>query len=218
VPADCITIEAKISTFKLDAKDGNEYTIENLLAATTYEIQVLAVNGAASSDFSEPLNCTTLSAPPGEVRNFNYEIENGKSVFFWSLPCRPNGKLINFVIEAKPTDGGEVINVVIPYDESREVYSANETNLVKGLVYEVTIEAVNEKGRGKNASIEEVRVDNPGSKILKKMIFIITNTSFQPEPASTSSFSELFLLVCVIIGIFVIAGSLFVWYRVEITK
>jgi Fibronectin type III domain len=161
VPQACSSYKVKTNISDADSSSGTKFSVENLLPAAVYAIKVQAVNGAYLndlSDFSQPQNCTTLPAPPEEVRDFKYDRKNDFYVFSWSLPCRSNGRIENFTIEAKPRDGGESVSLEIPFEEGQVMYRINHSGLDLNLTYDVTIRATNGmlQGRSRNISTEVI--------------------------------------------------------------
>ncbi|KAF7997291.1 hypothetical protein HCN44_005568 [Aphidius gifuensis] len=129
-----------------------EFTVQNLKANTTYELEFYTMNGDLRSSGYAPATFTTLPNDPQEI--YTSIITETKLTVHYNtsyLPKNDNNKT-HYYFDITPKDNDDVVDYVI-FDPVRE-YS----NLIPGKLYTISVVVVHlEEDRVSNAEIIQVR-------------------------------------------------------------
>nr|KAG5710302.1 hypothetical protein BaRGS_009018 [Batillaria attramentaria] len=133
-----------------------EYTLTGLTPATTYHIQVQAVNQAGKGEASSTLTVTTDEDVPGAVRALRNVTRSERSVELrWIPPSNQDSVIKNYMVECLPKQTLLAGNAARYSTHRIDADSVSHT--VRGLSpateYSCTVKAINARGPGPAATI-----------------------------------------------------------------
>eukprot|EP00551_Chaetoceros_affinis_P009385 CAMPEP_0203666970 /NCGR_PEP_ID=MMETSP0090-20130426/3896_1 /ASSEMBLY_ACC=CAM_ASM_001088 /TAXON_ID=426623 /ORGANISM="Chaetoceros affinis, Strain CCMP159" /LENGTH=920 /DNA_ID=CAMNT_0050530995 /DNA_START=686 /DNA_END=3448 /DNA_ORIENTATION=- len=146
-----------------------QHTINNLLPARNYDIQVRAVNDAGAGAWSDMLRVETKSTPPSKgPKNFEViKVNDDSFTLSWEKPSMKAGEtdITSYVVARN----GKVIDDTFkPPPESADRPQFTFKNLKVNSEYEISIKATNLAGTGPETVITKRTSNKIGSK-LKEM-------------------------------------------------
>ena len=145
---------------------GTAASVTGLLADTSYDVQVAAINGAGTGAYAQEGATTHAATPPGVVGSLNVGAAGWTELDgSWSAPTETGGApMVGFDVHIRraDTDGSARGNQPGNWRKIEHVGTSTSTritNLSANVSYDVRVAAVNRAGRGPQVTVTAATLD-----------------------------------------------------------
>ncbi|CAL4061187.1 unnamed protein product, partial [Meganyctiphanes norvegica] len=98
------TMSDNVTEMNRDTTSSLSVALRNLKPFTNYSIQVAAFTQVGDGPYSQPITCITEEDVPGVLSGLKAHMASNNAVIVsWKPPDRPNGRLLTYTLNVKPS-------------------------------------------------------------------------------------------------------------------
>ncbi|XP_022240087.1 Down syndrome cell adhesion molecule-like protein Dscam2 [Limulus polyphemus] len=157
----------------------NQYTVQGLSPLNTYSFRIRAENILGSGEYSDVINVTTDNEPPEEIpQDISVKSINSRSLSIkWKALFPEKSRSISgYYVGYRRKNRDETFSYKTVATSGKQAYYCDITNLDRSAVYDIIVQAFNDKGAGPSSdmiTVETMTHDPPDSPKLR----VVTSTS-----------------------------------------